>query len=610
MLILRINFRKLALSNQKRTPMRLICTWLLLFLYFFFLPITLVKAQTIRDTTQVIHEVAVMRTDSLAASAQYPTIANSSVQEKDSAVLPSENAFYITDIRLKGAKFMRGGTKKRLLAPYLNTHMSASSISALVKDLQNYYLNKGYTTTQVNVPLGQNLKQGTLEIVVAIGFIEEILLNLQFPRDKGKIATAFLKYKNKPFYLPYIEQGIDQINQVNSSNAVLKILPGLQEGGSVILIDQVTTYPVLCDIGTDNLGSKKTGIWRWKFHFLFDNLLSINDNFALYYDTNYAKENVKKIKFRQHSLLMSLSFPLSYFTVSAEHTLQSSISPIGKKQAVNYYKKNSYNQKYKVNMSLYKSKLYKGDAYIAFYHDFDHQYVKDTPLHASSGKQNKMEIGLVFNGLLWKGQYIIDIIYGHSFPWQGLYPTPPPIPNQPIPTFNDRTFNKISYHLNWVRPFSIFNQFLNYHFSLTGQFRLQKNQADNVKEKFYLLGFGQVRGFKGDFSDDKGFYCRQEISWHNCLPFSKWLKPFQLLAGLDAGYLFNTALPHKKKKPAPLQLFTWIGGIRYHASWLNADITYARPISASQYWSKDIKRNPKWYLNFTIKLHQLLLTGK
>ena len=91
--------------------------------------------------------------------------------------------------------------------------------------------------------MGQSLQDGILRLVVVNGFIEAIKLHKHMLRDRAKVSTAFPLLKGKLLYLKHLEQGIDQISAMPSSNAALKILPGFQEGGSIIQIDNIVINP-------------------------------------------------------------------------------------------------------------------------------------------------------------------------------------------------------------------------------------------------------------------------------------------------------------------------------------------------------------------------------
>lgn len=73
---------------------------------------------------------------------------------------------------------------------------------------------QGYTTVNflLKVALGQSIGEGTLQLKVIHGFIEQIKLGKNRWREGLQIATTFPLLKGKPLYLKHLEQGIDQLD--------------------------------------------------------------------------------------------------------------------------------------------------------------------------------------------------------------------------------------------------------------------------------------------------------------------------------------------------------------------------------------------------------------
>jgi len=509
------------------------------------------------------------------------------------------NKFYIQEIILEGAKFLNKRTRKRLIAPYLNTYLDAKKIRKLVRTIRAYYIERGYPTTQVKVVLGQNLKEGVLKLMVSIGFIEEIIFNDHKRRDRGKIAMAFPWFRNRRLYLPYLEQGIDQINSVPSSHATLRILPGLREGGSVIQIDHATNKPIRFDIGGDNMGKKNTGKWRWKYHLSIDNLFRVNDSWALYYDTNHAKE-VSGKKLRDHSLMAKLSFPLGYFNLSTTHSMRSCTQAVGKHQGL--YKAKSTTHNYEIKFPIYKYRISKGTVSLQLDHLITDNHIDDVPISVQNIEQTQLKIETHHTGLIFVGQYVLKFEYGQQLPWlRKAEKQNPQVAKDEKPTFRQK-LGAVDYQLSWMRPFSVWKKLLSYKFECLGLYALNGHEVGfNPASSKYVRGFEDAK----DCDSHHGICFKQELSFHHLFSFARWLFPLELQTGIEMGYAHQ--LQHRDVKSPRLSamLMSLVGGFHYDIKWLSLDFTYAKPLYASKHLA--IPTNTYQILfSFNLKLHGLL----
>lgn len=524
--------------------------------------------------------------------------------ELDAEPAPTQDAqaanltFYIKKILIEDAKFLSKKNKQKLVAPYINHHLDADKISKLVQDLRAFYIKKGYPSTQVKVVIGQNLQDGILKLVVVNGFIEAIKLNKHTLRDQAKVATAFPLLKGKPLYLKHLEQGIDQMNALPSSNATLKILPGLQEGGSIIQIDNVVIHPFRLDIGSDNLGEKEAGQWRGKVNIGLDNLLSINDNLTLHYASNKAKA-LENRKLRSKAFMASFSFPLGYYTFSTTHTICSSIIPAKTQTHTSLHLNKNRSHSYEVKRRIHKTSTHKTSLFIGLTHRKTAGYIRDVLIPSQNSKYTHTKIGTNHTGLLFSGQYILDIAYHQGVDWLGAQKdTQPQQPDSP-----QAQFKKLCLHLFWMRPFSLFRQLLSYQFSFSAQYSQDELLSP---DQWAIAGLAHVRGFQERYSGKKGLCLQQEISLHNLCSFSPLLLPLQLLVALDIGYLPKVASTDPKLGNKPAALVSWAWGCKYNGTWLSADFTVAKPLKKSKHLADNTYQA---YINIAFKLHTIFRLG-
>ena len=218
----------------------------------------------------------------------------------------------IKEIHLLDAKSLSNYRQKKIAAPFIGKCMEAETLAAIIKTVNDYYQSKGYATTQVKVPK-QNLQSGIFELQIIEGKLEKISFGKDRFIEKMQEFTAFGAAEGDVLNLNDINQGMYQINRLQSNAAVMKIEPGIESGESIVKIDNNKKFPAKFTIGKDNLGNKFTGVQRTNFSSSFDNLLFLNDNLNLNYTTNlHDSNNIKDIK----SFSSSLSIPFKYNTLS------------------------------------------------------------------------------------------------------------------------------------------------------------------------------------------------------------------------------------------------------------------------------------------------------
>ena len=218
----------------------------------------------------------------------------------------------IKEIHLLDAKSLSNYRQKKIVSPFIGKCVDSETLAAIIKAVNDYYQSKGYVTTQVKVPK-QNLQSGIFELQIIEGKVEKISLGKDRFIEKMQEFTAFGNAEGDVLNINDINQGMYQINRLQSNQAVMKIEPGTESGESIVKIDNNKKFPARFTIGKDNLGNNFTGVQRTNLSSNFDNLLSLNDNLNLSYTTNTHDDNkIKDIK----SFSGTLSIPFKYNTLT------------------------------------------------------------------------------------------------------------------------------------------------------------------------------------------------------------------------------------------------------------------------------------------------------
>ncbi len=234
-------------------------------------------------------------------------------------------------IEFKGnSLFSKKYLRKKFLKSFEEKCFSKLDIVKIQKDLTNFYIDKGYSNARVYFDKNKLLKERILIFFIAEGFVENITLDegesdnhnkyldtFLSARNSTKKFTTFPLLKNKPFNLRDFEQGLDQMNRLQSNNATLDSAASKLDGFSDIVIRNQITNPTNLTFGYDNLGQESTGKYRRKLSLSQDNLLAFNDNIYL----NYVKDDVPHdLGKMSQSLYSAITIPLGYYTFSASYS--------------------------------------------------------------------------------------------------------------------------------------------------------------------------------------------------------------------------------------------------------------------------------------------------
>ncbi len=228
---------------------------------------------------------------------------------------PAE-CFPIKSINLVDASSISKREQKKLATPFIGKCVEAKTLTEIITAIQTFYNNEGYVTARVFVPK-QNIQSGNLELKILEGKIDEIIVGDNNFTDKMQEFTAFGFMEGDRLNLEDINQGIYQMNRLQSNSATMKIEPAAIEGEAKVYIANQKKFPARATVGYDNLGNEFTGIHRTNFSGGLDNLLFLNDAINLSYSTNLNDDSqAKDIK----SFTSGISIPFSYNTLSYDYS--------------------------------------------------------------------------------------------------------------------------------------------------------------------------------------------------------------------------------------------------------------------------------------------------
>lgn len=485
--------------------------------------------------------------------------------------------FKVNIIRLQGVTVLKAGNLEQVLAPYKNTCMGQKAIEALIQRINKMYIDAGYITSRAYVP-EQDLSNGELLIAVIEGRIEGFVYRVVGKDGKvnaGKPRKIYSAFPAKPgdiFQLRDIEQGLDQMNRLASSNAKLELLPGSAEGTSLIVITEQKVDQNRGTVSYDNKGSDTTGVNRFSLTHESDDLLSLNDYFSATY---LGTQNTNVFAY-------DFSIPKGYWTFSSSGSYSESSSPL---TIYSDLFNQSTNLNFRMERLISRDAKQKTSLYGQFNYFRNSRFINLSELTPQN--RTSLSAGIHREHFYDKGVFSYDL--GGTF---GL-----PVGEA------DRDLD----HLPFDAPRA---EFAKLDFSLSNIYRLDKigqlysnivGQWANVplysNEQISIGGWDSIRGYHGlDASGGRGIMMRNDFYFNNPLLMqenqenaeaeaqetSKWGKSineffssWQPYAFLDAGVVHDKVLDETNSMVG--------AGIGIRGNWKNLSVDAALAFPLKEY---------------------------
>jgi len=187
-------------------------------------------------------------------------------------------------------------------------------IALLLRRLDARLVEAGWITSRSRLAT-LDPARNLLRIEVVPGRVEVIRSTDAPP---SAVARAFPLAPGDVLTQEALEQGVQQINRLRMVQAQVRVLPGAQDGRSVIDLALRPGQSTSVSIGADNLGTRSTGTGRARVGLRFGNRLGLFEDIQLMHLRSAHSE----------ALLASLSVPDGFNTWSATLSGSSSDSTL------------------------------------------------------------------------------------------------------------------------------------------------------------------------------------------------------------------------------------------------------------------------------------------
>lgn len=456
------------------------------------------------------------------------------------APVPETVCFPIDRITVTGTSALAPEKLSGMIARFEAQCIGQASIGNLVNGISGLYAENGFITTRAYVP-AQDINSRHLTIEVIEGRIESFVYQ-QADNDgvvsagpPQKIIWAFPGRAGDVFQLRDLEHGLESMNRLVSSQATANLTAGIEPGTTRVIISEQKDDLWRGTLGVDNRGSSDTGMMQIRLGMETDDLLGVNDTWALSYT---GSENTNAVAF-------SMSVPYGYWEFSLNGSYSESLSLLTPTSDL-------FTQTASVSARLERL-LFRDDneqfrVYTSVGSWWNERYVNIVPL--TPQQHSALRVGWQYQLQLEKSSIFMDTSVSAGVPLWGADWTVEPAPVGTL--LSD--FTKLETQVSYQMPLQDDMQLS---ISLNGQMT-QSPLFSN--EQISIGGWDSVRGYAGTgASGDMGFYMRTDLY------FAPVSLDFDLLGQQSPG---STVIP------------TRISG--YYRPYVFADFGEVRSISLSE----------------------------
>lgn len=414
-----------------------------------------------------------------------------------------EGCQQIERIEITGGEHLPEGMVEDINRKYAPGCLGVTEIQEILSDLTGYYIEKGYSTTRVYLP-AQDLSKQVLHIDIIEGRVGQILRE-KGDEDSFAIQGAFPGTQGEVLNLRDFEQGLDQINRLQSNHATLDIAPADKVGESNITIRNKPTKRWHATLTADNYGTRGTGRNQVGATASYDNALGLNDFVSI-----TQRKTTPFDKFDQQSSSTSAiaSVPLGYTTFTGGYSYSdynsSLTTPTNNTLLLNGDNRTVFGT---IDYVLHRDQVNKVTLSGTLTKKKSRNYIEEQKLAVSSRELTVLDLGVTLSREILGGSSSFNLGYSRGLKALGaLEDTPGQDSNLPSAQFNKYVLNA-----SWYRPFTVFDDH-----AMTWSSQLSAQASPNTlfgSEQMSIGGIYSVRGFHEEsLANDDGYFIRNDLT--------------------------------------------------------------------------------------------------
>lgn len=441
----------------------------------------------------------------------------------------------IRELRIEGSTRLRPAIRAEAQVAATGC-LGSLQIEALLAALTKEYIDRGYVTARIYVE-AQDLSQGVLRLRVVEGTIERYETVKEDARedrpDRLWLAGAFPAQAGELLNLRDLEQGIDQLNTLQSNRATLELRPGTLPGQSVVVVRNNAGSPLNLYLSYDNLGSPATGEDNLGATLSFNSVLGLNELIAFTRNQTTPRGS----DHQSDSSAVRVAIPYGYWTLALDTShsdytngldLPSGLPLLATGRTVNHgvslarvvYRDQSSRATLSGRLGSYDTR----------------NYMAGQLLEVSSRKLAPLDLGATLFSQVAGGIGNVRVGYVRGLRAFGALHDEPGLPED----YPRAQFSKFTFDLGYQRRLQAGTQPLQWTAQASGQY----SRDPLFGSQQFLVGSpATVRGSRlASLSGDHGALLRNDIAWLWRVPAAGNDPVFgTVYAGYDVGWVGNRA---------------------------------------------------------------------
>lgn len=418
------------------------------------------------------------------------------VELQQSVPVPAHGpCFAIRQITLQQATLITPDKQAKLVAPYINQCLSLARINQLVREISEWYVQRGYITSRAFLT-EQNLSHGILTITVLEGRLEEI--RLQGVRSR-QLTMAFPTSAGRILNLRDIEQGMEQINRLRTTPVQIEIIPSAKPGYSIVNLTSTPEFPLTLGLNMDNSGQRTTGTGQLSASLVGNDLLGIADRWFVSGGRSSAFSDWRDAQ----NFQAGVSVPYGYGLLDYSYSWSNYHSRFNANSFDWYSNGDNISNRISGSWVLFRNGQIKTGVQLGLNHYVSHNWLNQTLLQSSSRKLTSLQIGFNHTQKIAGGVATLNPMLSRGMPWFDAESD-----KGKSDDFPKAEFRKWSVSSSYQRPVTQKMWWLSSFYAQWSPDRLYGS------ERLTIGGENSVRGYKEQYlSGDVGGYLRNELNY-------------------------------------------------------------------------------------------------
>ncbi|EAH4945884.1 ShlB/FhaC/HecB family hemolysin secretion/activation protein [Campylobacter jejuni] len=446
-----------------------------------------------------------------------------------------------------------------ILKRYINKPLRVGDIYNIVKELTNFIISKGYSTSSVTID-EIDWQHDILFLDLEYGFVGEIYLNGD--NNTTRLDFGMPLKKGDKFNIYDLDTGIENLNN-GARDVKIAVKSNENYGYSDIFVNLEPKLPDLI-LDFDNSGSKAKGEYKASTYLSLSNVFNLNDSIRFGFIKGLLKNMSQN---RENVYILSYNLPIQSYQLS--YSLQYSDNRnliAGYDDSFINNKDTSLRHKIMLKKILHRTNKDKFSIYVNVNIKDDINEINNFRLESSSGRYSNIVSGVEYSTVAFSGFLFVNLEYEKGIPFLGSK-------RDSRDSLYKIEFNKVNFNLSYQKNFYINDDIA---FLYQNSFGASYSNEPLLYSNKFLIGDEYtVRGFKESSAAlDYGMYSNNTV-YLQFLNASKYLRKLEPFIGIDMGYGRDYLLPNKDF------LAGVAFGFRYNLNHFSLNLTASKAIHKS-----------------------------